>query len=220
MEQRFSSGEEFKEEEIRVIIKRLILAVNYIQNQNTVHRDIKPENVLLERPNDLSSIKLADFGLSIKAGFEKTMSLNVKCGTPAYMAPEMFIDNTYTKVIDMWSIGVIFYRLLNKGKIPFTKDELKKLARNTDLSVEDKFSDIQVSRNCMHLLRKLLEPNDLRRMPSYHAYKHPYLSGEDNREPALMMFEIEEAYTVRCNLKKVAAFDQGVQLPTHLEEDS
>ena len=208
MEHRFGSGGTFTEDEIRSVIKRLILAVNYLQNQHTVHRDIKPENVLLERPNDLTTVKLADFGLSIKAGFEKTMSLQVKCGTPGYMAPEMFMENTYTKVVDMWSIGVIFYRLLNKGIMPFTTEELKKLARNPDMGIEDKFVGIQESKNCMHLLRKLLEPNDLRRIPAYHAYKHPYFIGEDNREPALMMFEIEAAYSLRCNLKKVVSSSQ------------
>ena len=45
-------------------MKAILLAVEYIHNLDIVHRDIKPENILIKNTNDLSIIKLGDFGLS------------------------------------------------------------------------------------------------------------------------------------------------------------
>lgn len=145
---------------------------------------------------------MSDFGLAIRAGIDKVMSLSVKCGTPAYMAPEMFGDGVYTRSVDMWSVGVILYRLLSIGKYPFIPDELRKLAKDPHQSIEDKFKDLTCSRNCMHLLRALLEPDVMKRMPYYVAFEHPFILQED-REPALRYFEIENARELTIQLKQV-----------------
>jgi serine/threonine protein kinase len=47
-----------------------MLALSYIHEQNIVHRDLKPENILIADENDLSTIKISDFGLS--AAFTET----------------------------------------------------------------------------------------------------------------------------------------------------
>ena len=73
------------------------------------------------------------------------------------MAPEMFNrGGTYTKLVDMWSVGVIMYRLLSGGKIPFDIEELKELGLVEDKSIEDKFERLACSERCLHLLRRLL----------------------------------------------------------------
>ena len=69
------------------------------------------------------------------------------------MAPEMFNKGgTYTKLVDMWSVGVIMYRLMCAGKIPFEVDELKELGLVEDKSIENKFEAIKCSDKCLHLL--------------------------------------------------------------------
>ena len=75
---------------------------------------MKIENFLLKDTDDLTNIKLTDFGLS------KTHSLNFKShlsGTPFYIAPEILLEESTVKS-DIWSLGVITYFLLS-GTVPF-----------------------------------------------------------------------------------------------------
>jgi len=93
------------------------------------------ENILLENKEDLSSIKIADFGLSVQYDTEfmyKQTTFNDFCGTKIYMAPELWKGNRYSKVgylhslslfkpIDIWSCGLIMYILI-EGRHPLYND--------------------------------------------------------------------------------------------------
>lgn len=88
----------------------------YLHERDIVHRDLKLENLLLETEDELSSCKIADFGMA-RALFERrhgtsTIASQTICGTPAYIAPEIIQRQDYTSAIDMWSVGVIVYFLL------------------------------------------------------------------------------------------------------------
>jgi serine/threonine protein kinase len=80
-------------------MKSILNTIAYIHSKNIVHRDLKPDNILIDDFNDLSTLKIADFGLSILYEFNTGTSLQTMCGTPLYMAPEFFIYGTYSKVI-------------------------------------------------------------------------------------------------------------------------
>lgn len=160
---------------------------------------------------DITSLRISDFGLAIRAGMDRVMSLYVKCGTPAYMAPEMYTDGMYSRSVDMWSTGVIMYRLLSKGAYPFMPEELKKLAKDPEQSIEEKFANLNYSSNCMHLLRALLQPDVIKRCPYYIAAEHPFLTQED-REPALMLYELENAQELTTKLRQVILVNSGLWL--------
>ncbi len=85
--------------------------------------------------NDLSTIKLADFGLSAKYDHISFTTLDQHCGTLIYMAPEVALKKEYSRSVDIWSTGIIMYMLLTGGVHPiFTnkddaesyKDKLRK----------------------------------------------------------------------------------------------
>ena len=80
------------------------------------HRDLKPENLLLE---DLITEKIyfADFGFARHVTEE---GLKTRCGTPAFVAPEIVLGRRYKQPVDMWSIGVILFMMLG-GYNPFTE---------------------------------------------------------------------------------------------------
>ena len=59
-----------------------------MHNKGWMHRDIKPENILLTDMKDDAKIKLIDFGLSTKIKADSHIYL--KCGTPGFVAPELF----------------------------------------------------------------------------------------------------------------------------------
>ena len=77
-------------------------------------RDLKLDNILLDQNKN---IKIIDFGFSIQS--KPSAMLKLFCGTPSYMCPEIINRKPYLgSPADMWSIGVIFYTMIN-GVLPF-----------------------------------------------------------------------------------------------------
>ncbi len=116
------------EEEMAAWIKRYFLpvidGVKAIHKAGIFHRDIKPENVLLD--GDIP--KIADFGLARSCRMESvTCSLEIK-GTPAYMAPEQFVDfKRSDQRTDIYSLGKILYEAVS-GKMPKNAVPFKQMA--------------------------------------------------------------------------------------------
>lgn len=109
----------------RSYFQQLIDALAYMHSKNAVHRDLKPENLLLDSEGKL---KIADFGLSIMASSSNDM-LKTRCGTPNYVAPEIFSADGYVgPPADLWSAGVILYVML-AASLPFEAPTLPDLAR-------------------------------------------------------------------------------------------
>lgn len=84
------------------------------EKANIIHRDIKINNVFVNR---YGTFKLGDFGISKQ--LEKTQSAVSQKGTNMYMAPEVFRGESYDKTVDIYSLGIMMYRLLNQGRFPF-----------------------------------------------------------------------------------------------------
>lgn len=89
-------------------------ALELCQKYNVIHRDIKPENIFVSNNGDF---KLGDFGIS--RTIDRTMAGLSKKGTYNYMAPEVYRGDTYGYSVDIYSLGIVLYRLLNKNRLPF-----------------------------------------------------------------------------------------------------
>jgi len=89
-------------------------ALELCQKFNIIHRDIKPENIFI---SDLNDYKLGDFGIARTV--EKTTSGLSKKGTYTYMAPEVYREGAYGSSVDIYSLGIVLYRLLNENRAPF-----------------------------------------------------------------------------------------------------
>ena len=70
-------------------------AVQYIHSTGIVHRDLKPENLLFRTKEEDADVMIADFGLSRVMDDDKLTMLTEVCGTPGYMAPEIFKRSAY-----------------------------------------------------------------------------------------------------------------------------
>lgn len=93
----------------------LCRALEYCQQSKIVHRDIKPKNIFVDA---YGNYKLGDFGIARQ--MEKTQSTMSRKGTDAYMAPEVrFGDSNSSYNVDIYSLGVVMYRLLNRNHLPF-----------------------------------------------------------------------------------------------------
>ena len=107
------------EEEVIKIIRGIILAVKYLHERDIMHRDIKLENVMLDNENDLSSIKLIDFGLSQLFQQASESQIKHSAGTPIYLPPESLNQQLHSKPVDIWSCGIMLFILCHKGRHPY-----------------------------------------------------------------------------------------------------
>lgn len=102
------------EQEVIKIGVDICSALEICQKRNIIHRDIKPENIFI---NDFGFFKLGDFGIARRLE-NATGGLSQK-GTFNYMAPEVARGTHYDARVDIYSLGIVLYRLLNKNRFPF-----------------------------------------------------------------------------------------------------
>lgn len=102
----------FPQQNIVLIFVQILMAVYYLHERvGIIHRDIKPGNVLL---SSNGTVKLCDLGFSKIMDVSKVnMKANATfCGTPAYMAPEMYRKQSYSKEVDMYGLGCILFEMI------------------------------------------------------------------------------------------------------------
>ena len=108
------SNRKLDERDVKRFYKELVEGINYCHEKNIVHRDIKMENILID---DNKNVKIIDFGFSIIS--EPDKKLNIFCGTPSYMAPEIVSKINYKGTpADIWALGILLFALLT-GTFPF-----------------------------------------------------------------------------------------------------
>ncbi len=96
-------------------------ALNYAQFNGVIHRDIKPANMMLTEEGD---IKISDMGAALLLDLEQTQVSNL--GSPSYMSPEQLSAEPLTHQTDIYSLGVVMYRLLT-GHAPYKAQNLASL---------------------------------------------------------------------------------------------
>lgn len=106
------------------------------QKLNVIHRDIKLENIFV---SDTGNYKLGDFGIS-KIIEESELAVSQK-GTKLYMAPEMLRGEKYDATVDIYSLGLVLYRLLNHNRAPFMPEYPKNIhVQDRELALQRRLS--------------------------------------------------------------------------------
>jgi serine/threonine protein kinase len=97
---------------------QVLEALGHAHRAGVVHRDLKPANLMI---TENGSVKVMDFGIARVLGSEHFTHAGYMMGTPAYMAPEQVLGREIDGRADLYSVGVVLYRLLS-GHLPFKAD--------------------------------------------------------------------------------------------------
>ncbi|CBZ53497.1 Mitogen-activated protein kinase 2, related [Neospora caninum Liverpool] len=190
------------------IVYQLLRAIKYMHSGELLHRDMKPSNVLL---NSECQVKVADFGLARSVA--QSEANNSEAGNPVltdyvatrwYRAPEILLGSTsYTKGVDMWSLGCILGELLSGRPIfpgtstmnqlerimtltgrpsaedvdavksPFAATMMESLPLGKVKNFKDAFPN--ASPEALDLLKQLLQFNPNKRISAEKGLEHPYV---------------------------------------------
>ncbi|KAJ8266666.1 hypothetical protein GJAV_G00133230 [Gymnothorax javanicus] len=181
-----------EEREAQKYVRQLVMAVEHLHRAGVVHRDLKIENLLLDE-ND--NIKLIDFGLSNCAGIlGYSDPFSTQCGSPAYAAPELLSRKKYGPKVDVWSIGVNMYAMLT-GTLPFTVEPFSLRALHQKM-VDKEMNPLpsHLSTDAVCLVKKLLEPDPIKRPNIHQVMSDPWLNlgNPQTGAPYLNRIHIEE----------------------------
>ncbi|HBP38634.1 MAG TPA: hypothetical protein DD640_07830 [Clostridiales bacterium] len=91
----------------------LCTALAICAQHGILHRDIKCENIFISEDG---IFKLGDFGIAMNL-LKSNRTANMQ-GTPHYMAPEVYHGDQYDGAADIYSLGIVMYRLVNHRRLP------------------------------------------------------------------------------------------------------
>jgi len=190
------AAKKLNESEVKLIFKQLVDGVSYLHKNNIAHRDLKLENILID---DNKNIKVIDFGFSLVTPRNKP--LNVCCGTPSYMAPELIAKkNYYGHLVDIWALGILLFVLLS-GYFPFkapTNGELYNKITSGQYQIPDNLSS-----DVKSLIKRMLRMNPHERPSAQEILNDKWITGAQEAQPNLKDFlssKIEEYKNLQQDL--------------------
>lgn len=230
------------EDDARFYASEVTAALEYLHLLGFIYRDLKPENILLHKSGH---IMLSDFDLSVQANdatnkqskrvvmtqnamvdtkvFSDGFRTNSFVGTEEYIAPEVIRGNGHTAAVYWWTLGILIYEMLY-GKTPFKGGNTNETFSNI-LKNEPSFSNsnIDISRQCKDLVKKLLCKNEAKRLGSKMGAadikRHPFFKKVQwsflrNQEPPLIPVLTDNGFDFAkssSNKKRDEAKEQTLQ---------
>jgi len=165
----------FTEDQARVLLAEITLALEHMHTNRFIHRDIKVENIMLDPEGH---VKLVDFGLSREISQEvEPLS---PTGSLAYMTPELLIQHNGGRHTDWWAMGVVAYELMT-GRSPWSSSTDTRVIRR-----EIKAMKVVIPKSLSPLatafIRSLMQPDYTKRLgtvSSAEVRQSPFFEGID-----------------------------------------
>lgn len=170
------------EREAKPVMRGILTALSSLHLKWIAHRDLKPQNLIFTWPNsnENQSVKLIDFGFSIKRPLGNLLYLS--CGSPGYVAPEVLSSDIwtgrgYTESCDVFSAGVIFFLLITFQSLFYSNDVDEVTMLNQACVIEFDIPQLEtVSDECLTLLKSMLAKDPQERISTEDALIHPWFS--------------------------------------------
>ncbi|XP_007542982.1 serine/threonine-protein kinase N2 [Poecilia formosa] len=137
----------------------VLLGLEFLHQNQIVYRDLKLDNLLMDADG---YVRIADFGLC-KEGMGHGDRTSTFCGTPEFLAPEVLTENSYTRSVDWWELGVLVFEML-VGESPFPGDDEEEVF-DSIVNEEVRYPHF-LSPQSKSLMQQLLQKNPDRRLGS------------------------------------------------------
>lgn len=162
----------------RQVMLQVCEGLFYLHGQGIIHHDMKPENIIISPEG---AVKLIDFGLASKAGFQDLIALDLKGphGTPYYISPEELQGIRDEPRSDLYSLGVVLYEMLT-ANLPFERaTRLSKVRARLKVDpVPPRHYDETITPGAQEIILKALERNPGARYATAAALKEDLLHAE------------------------------------------
>jgi len=167
----------YTENEARLLVTKILRTIQQLSQHNICHRDLKPDNLLLSDGSDNTSVWVADWGFATQ--MKEGELMKQRCGTLAYVAPEILAGLQYDQSVDLWSLGCILYLVLCRRAAFHHKDpkELKNMILLGEYQFYDKHNLSEEAKEC---IRGLLQTNPRKRWTAEQALNCAWLSNHDS----------------------------------------
>lgn len=173
------SGGKLPEAECIAAMTQIMKGIKSLVDKGYIHRDLKPENTLIKGNRYLVS----DFGFITKADIKGTKKLDVCCGTPLYMAPQLLQEKPYSSKSDIWSLGIILYEMVF-GYSPWPCRSLEAYRNNILYKAVAFPYNAKIGENTKDFIKKCLVIDEGKRIGWDEIFKHPLIKDKDVGEQA------------------------------------
>ncbi|CAD8187159.1 unnamed protein product [Paramecium octaurelia] len=155
------------EQQALPILTQILKGILQSFKRGIIHRDLKPANILITSEN---IFKIADFGFAKRFQHLEGDLMNSLAGTPLYMSPQVLLRKQYTSKCDVWSIGLIYYELI-EGRTPWNVMDILDLInkqRNTNIKFSKKISPMS-----QQFILGCLQYEEQKRLGWEQVFTHP-----------------------------------------------
>lgn len=142
------------ESELKLIITQICSVLFYLHQSKYIYYDLKLDNILVGEKNGKLMIKLIDLGFAKRKKFDVQDEI---LGTAEYLAPELLKKEPHDHRVDLYSLGILLYRLIY-GKFPFSSTHQLEIYKE-HISKEFNFPESAFSERLLLVVKKLLSKN-------------------------------------------------------------
>lgn len=159
-----------------VIMREMLIALQYIHREGIIHRDIKAANVLVTKEG---KIQLCDFGVAAQLSTSQYKRMSM-IGTPYWMAPEVIQEGTgYDQKADVWSLGITLYEIVT-GSPPFADQDVKRAVHLIPRSKPARLEGNQYSAALKEFVAKCLDEQPEERATAEELSKTRFIKNTKN----------------------------------------
>ncbi|KAL4470920.1 hypothetical protein ABPG72_005954 [Tetrahymena utriculariae] len=201
--QYLKNQKKISENEILEFLQQFCRGYRVLYKEGIIHRDIKPDNILMHN----RIFKIADFGLAKIVDTLQVQNISTR-GTPLYIAPELVKKEKASSKVDMWSLGVILFRMLFKGQYPFLDPLIKYDVPTALKHIQQKKlvipSNPQRSPEIIDLVKRMLEKDESKRISWEELFNHNLIAFSLNEEENENLYDdISEESCIKAGQKLV-----------------
>ncbi len=144
---------------LKKIIAQICSVLFYLHQSAYIYYDLKPDNILVKNVEGEPHVKLIDLGFAEKSDYHdgnlNPYNNRYIRGTAEYIAPELLKKDAHDCRVDLYSLGIILYRIVY-NKFPFNRDNELKIYK-AHIEQDFDFGKSKYSNELIKVTKKLLE---------------------------------------------------------------